>query len=89
MCGIIVILQTSEEVTSARKRALGLSAKLRHRGPDWSGKCLLVSPRRSVSFCSFFNLNLKLCLMDDADDEVYFDFFIFNPLICYDSVRCV
>lgn len=38
MCGIIVILQTTEDAQSARKRALGLSAKLRHRGPDWSGE---------------------------------------------------
>jgi len=39
MCGILAILG-STDVTELRKRALALSAKLRHRGPDWSGICV-------------------------------------------------
>eukprot|EP01097_Dermamoeba_algensis_P004330 TRINITY_DN2855_c0_g1_i1.p1 TRINITY_DN2855_c0_g1~~TRINITY_DN2855_c0_g1_i1.p1 ORF type:complete len:557 (-),score=156.29 TRINITY_DN2855_c0_g1_i1:103-1773(-) len=37
MCGILAILGSSVEPTAARERALKLSARLRHRGPDWNG----------------------------------------------------
>jgi len=40
MCGIFAILNTVEPETDVRKRALLLSSKLRHRGPDWSGICI-------------------------------------------------
>ena len=40
MCGIIVILGTKGDTLVMRRKALNLSAKLRHRGPDWSGICL-------------------------------------------------
>ena len=36
MCGILAILG-AEDSTTMRKRALDLSRRLRHRGPDWSG----------------------------------------------------
>ena len=35
MCGILAILGTSESENEIRKKALQLSSKLRHRGPDW------------------------------------------------------
>jgi len=37
MCGILVILNSTEPAQDLRKKALYLSSKLRHRGPDWSG----------------------------------------------------
>jgi len=37
MCGILAILGSAENPQELRKRALALSASLRHRGPDWSG----------------------------------------------------
>ena len=38
MCGITVILRSQENGQLLRKKALTLSSRLRHRGPDWSGK---------------------------------------------------
>jgi len=44
MCGILAILgvpqRNADTSTELRKKALELSARLRHRGPDWSGVCL-------------------------------------------------
>jgi len=40
MCGILAILGSHEDADRLRKRALLLSSKLRHRGPDWSGICV-------------------------------------------------
>jgi len=37
MCGILAILGSTEAPADLRKKALQLSARLRHRGPDWSG----------------------------------------------------
>jgi asparagine synthase (glutamine-hydrolysing) len=37
MCSILAILNIRSEPEKLRKRALRLSARLRHRGPDWSG----------------------------------------------------
>ncbi|MBP5360720.1 MAG: asparagine synthase B [Bacteroidaceae bacterium] len=37
MCGIIAILQTKERSHELREQALKMAAKIRHRGPDWSG----------------------------------------------------
>ena len=38
MCGIVAILLNVEEQTSKlREKALRMSQKIRHRGPDWSG----------------------------------------------------
>jgi len=40
MCGIFAILQAKGNTQELRKKSLALSAKLRHRGPDWSGICV-------------------------------------------------
>jgi len=40
MCGILAILGIRGDPVELRKRALALSAKLRHRGPDWNGVCV-------------------------------------------------
>jgi len=40
MCGIFAILNSSEPENEIRKKALQLSSKLRHRGPDWNGICI-------------------------------------------------
>lgn len=37
MCGILAILESTEDLTALRQRALKLTKRLRHRGPDWSG----------------------------------------------------
>lgn len=37
MCGIVSIFNIKDDVQSFRQKALRMSQKIRHRGPDWSG----------------------------------------------------
>lgn len=37
MCGIVGILNIKQQTPDLRKKALCMSQKIRHRGPDWSG----------------------------------------------------
>ena len=37
MCGIVGIFQVKEQTAELRQKALRMSQKIRHRGPDWSG----------------------------------------------------
>ena len=37
MCGIVAILNVKEQSHALREKALKMSQKIRHRGPDWSG----------------------------------------------------
>ncbi len=37
MCGIVAIFNVKEQMPKLRTKALGMSKKIRHRGPDWSG----------------------------------------------------
>ena len=37
MCGIVAILHVKEQTHELRDKALKMSQKIRHRGPDWSG----------------------------------------------------
>lgn len=37
MCGIVGIFNIKEQTKEARAKALKMSQKIRHRGPDWSG----------------------------------------------------
>jgi len=37
MCGIVGIFQVKEQSQTMRQKALRMSQKIRHRGPDWSG----------------------------------------------------
>ncbi len=37
MCGIVSIFNIHEQTPALRQKALQMSGKLRHRGPDWSG----------------------------------------------------
>ena len=37
MCGIVAILNVREQSHELREKALSMSRKVRHRGPDWSG----------------------------------------------------
>ena len=37
MCGIVAILDIKEQTHALREKALKMSQKIRHRGPDWSG----------------------------------------------------
>ncbi len=37
MCGIVSIFNIQEQTPELRQKALRMSAKIRHRGPDWSG----------------------------------------------------
>ena len=45
MCSIVAILGISSQPAELRERALRLSARMRHRGPDWSG---VFSDERAV-----------------------------------------
>ncbi len=37
MCGIVSIFNVAEQTDALRQKALRMSQKIRHRGPDWSG----------------------------------------------------
>ena len=37
MCGLVGIFNVKEQTSELRQRALRMSQKIRHRGPDWSG----------------------------------------------------
>ena len=37
MCGIVGIFNVKEQTSELRHKALKMSQKIRHRGPDWSG----------------------------------------------------
>ncbi|MBR5108312.1 MAG: asparagine synthase B, partial [Bacteroidales bacterium] len=37
MCGIVGILNVQEQSDALRRKALEMSRRIRHRGPDWSG----------------------------------------------------
>lgn len=37
MCGIACVFNIRQQTTELRKKALQMSQKIRHRGPDWSG----------------------------------------------------
>ena len=37
MCGIVGIFNIGEQTPESRQKALRMSQKIRHRGPDWSG----------------------------------------------------
>ena len=37
MCGIVAFFNVKEQTPELRTKALGMSKKIRHRGPDWSG----------------------------------------------------
>ncbi|MCH5168488.1 MAG: asparagine synthase B [Prevotellaceae bacterium] len=37
MCGIVSIFNIKQQTTDLRQKALRMSQKIRHRGPDWSG----------------------------------------------------
>ena len=37
MCGIVAILNVKDQTHELREKALKMSQKIRHRGPDWSG----------------------------------------------------
>ena len=37
MCGIVAILNVKRQTQELRQKALKMSQKIRHRGPDWSG----------------------------------------------------
>lgn len=37
MCGIVAMFNLREQTPELREKALRMSRKIRHRGPDWSG----------------------------------------------------
>ena len=37
MCGIVSVLRIKQQTQALRQKALRMSQKIRHRGPDWSG----------------------------------------------------
>ncbi len=53
MCGFVGILKTKGDARQKREQALKMSAKIRHRGPDWSGvysndKAVLAHERLAI-----------------------------------------
>ena len=53
MCGITAILNVKEQTQELRKKALKMSQKIRHRGPDWrgidcGGSAILAHERLSI-----------------------------------------
>ena len=53
MCGIVAIFNVKEQTPKLRTKALGMSKKIRHRGPDWSGihcsgRAILAHERLSI-----------------------------------------
>ena len=53
MCGITAIFNIEEQTPELREKALEMSRRLRHRGPDWSGiycggSCILTHERLSI-----------------------------------------
>ena len=53
MCGFVAILKTKGDARQKREQALKMSAKIRHRGPDWSGvysseKAVLAHERLAI-----------------------------------------
>jgi asparagine synthase (glutamine-hydrolysing) len=53
MCGIVAILNVKEQSQELRQKALKMSQKIRHRGPDWSGifcggSAIMVHERLSI-----------------------------------------
>ena len=45
MCGIVGIFKIKQQTQELRQKALKMSQKLRHRGPDWNGHlCTLCHP---------------------------------------------
>ncbi|MBO7487993.1 MAG: asparagine synthase B [Bacteroidales bacterium] len=53
MCGITAIFNIKEQTPELREKALEMSRRLRHRGPDWSGiwcggSCILTHERLSI-----------------------------------------
>ena len=53
MCGFVAILKTKGDARRKREQALKMAAKIRHRGPDWSGmyssdKAVLAHERLAI-----------------------------------------
>lgn len=53
MCGIVAIFHVEEQTQALRDKALRMSQKIRHRGPDWSGiycggRAILAHERLSI-----------------------------------------
>jgi asparagine synthase (glutamine-hydrolysing) len=53
MCGIVGIINISEQISQARDKTLRMATTIRHRGPDWSGiyndnKIVLAHERLSI-----------------------------------------
>eukprot|EP00897_Mesotaenium_endlicherianum_P005691 jgi/Mesen1/514/ME000104S10611 len=60
MCGILAILGAGDDTTAMRTRVLELSARLRHRGPDWSGL---------YTKCNNFLAHERLAIIDPASGD--------------------
>lgn len=53
MCGIVGVFDLKVRAEDLRQQVLGMSGKLRHRGPDWSGiycgeKAIIAHERLSI-----------------------------------------
>lgn len=49
MCGIFALFNYPHGIVKGRSKALNLSKRLRHRGPDWSGCKVLGDGKHFVA----------------------------------------
>jgi asparagine synthase (glutamine-hydrolysing) len=82
MCGIFAVFHSSQPADQLRARALQLSRRLRHRGPDWSGihvqkYCVSVSAK-SASVCNVL-AHERLAIVDPENGA--------QPLFSHDRKR--
>ena len=69
MCGIFAVFNYGGDLGKFRSRAIALSKRIRHRGPDWTG-CL--SPSSSAILC-----HERLAIVGVGMDSFYYQHSIY------------
>jgi len=74
MCGILAILGSTLPPSELRQRALELSARLRHRGPDWNGICVQTYKQQDRQFVNVLaHERLAIVGLDSGAQPLYND----------------
>jgi asparagine synthase (glutamine-hydrolysing) len=77
MCGIFAIFSSSYSETELRRELIACSARLRHRGPDWSGyKVIEVDPTIGITHAHGI-AHERLAIMDPESGS--------QPLVSHDG----
>lgn len=66
MCGILAVLNSTDDSAAMRAKILALSRRQRHRGPDWVS-CVLKSTRFAVRMKQ--SARLPRCLGEGWPEE--------------------